>query len=108
MRGIGLPQEREPGARGVSENQLTVHASSCSRAGRKTTVQRSPAAVAVVAAGAGAGVAGQPARQSPLLEEADLLQPDEVRAQAPDRGRACAGAQRPRVPPVRAEAGPYA
>ena len=34
MRGIGLPQEREPGVRGVSENQFTVHASRRSREGR--------------------------------------------------------------------------
>ena len=65
------------------------------------------AAVAVVATGAGAGVAGQPARQTPFLKGADLLQPDEVRLEAADRRRAGSGAQRPAVPPVAAEPGPY-
>ena len=65
------------------------------------------AAVPVVAAGAGAGVAGQPARQPALLQRADLLEPDEVRLEAGDGGRARAGAQRPAVPAVAAQPGPY-
>ncbi len=65
------------------------------------------AAAAVVAAGAGAGVAGQPARQPALLEEAHLLQADDVGVEAGDGGCARAGPQRPAVPAVRLEAGPY-
>ena len=34
MRAIGLPQEREPGVPGVSENQRTVQLVKRSRAGR--------------------------------------------------------------------------
>ena len=63
------------------------------------------AAAAVVAAGAGAGVAGQPARQPALLEEAHLLQADDVGLEAGDGGCARAGPQRPAVPAVGLQAG---
>ena len=85
MRVIGLPHDREPGLPGVSENQRTVHASSVSRDGAVHDRAALAAAVPVVAAGAGAGVAGQPARQPALLQRADLLEPDDVRLEAGDR-----------------------
>ena len=65
------------------------------------------AAVPVVAAGAGACVAGQPARQRALLQRADLLEADEVRLEAGDGGCARAGPQRPAVPAVAAQPGPH-
>ena len=107
MRAIGLPQERDPGLPGVSENQRTVQLSQPQprRAIRDRAAFAAPAAV--VTTGAGAGVAGQPARQPPLLEEADLLQADDVGVEAGDRRRTGAGPQRPAVAPVPPQAGAH-
>ena len=61
------------------------------------------ATAAVVASGAGAGVAGEPARQTSLLQQADLLQADDGPPPGRRSPRARAGAQRPGVAAIPSE-----
>ena len=115
---VAEPAERDdagdrvaPGARAGPPGRVgepadrPAHQAQPRRAIRDRAAFAAPAAV--VTAGAGAGVAGQPARQPPLLEEADLLQADDVGVEAGDRRRAGAGPQRPAVAPVPPQAGAH-